>query len=558
MFSGQEIKTKWLVLIAIAAIAAFVIACGTDETKLVSNDNGNGGVAAQPNDDTVSTSDPVDSPPATLPEDPGYDQVHELAPIESVEILTLESYPEQFVVQIVSGLPNGCATFSHAEVTQDGTDINIDVYNMVPAPGELIACIEIYGFHNENVGLGSDFERGTEFTVIVNGTERGSFTTGSSPIQIDPPYTDPGFEVVPAPVEAIEIVSDQVANGATAYYASVSVGLSNGCKEVIEPNVVTVDRATFEIYPVVKVPTGDVMCTSDYRIESIRVLLGIVGEDLVSCAAYSVTAGEKRAKFQAIAPNVRCANPDDATPTPTPPTGGTSIISDSLALELSLRGQGADVENGGQSLVAKQFDVFPTELKVNGEQVLIYEFGPESAAQEASETVNSNGSELTTANGVMMVHWIATPHFYLYGNAIILYIGDVEDTVDLLDSVASLFAGPSVDVVDDEIDDPAFTERMATIESVGIASTRSIPAQHLIAVTFLLSSGCESFKSIDWIVEGREVHVEVLTQVPTAPMMCTLAIAYEDQSINIGSEFEDGIEYDVFVNGEHQGTLLGG
>jgi hypothetical protein len=41
-------------------------------------------------------------------------------------------------------------------------------------------------------------------------------------------------------------------------------------------------------------------------------------------------------------------------------------------------------------------------------------------------------------------------------------------------------------------------------------------------------------------------------------MMCTLSIAYEDHSINIGSEFEAGVEYDVFVNGERQGTFFGG
>jgi hypothetical protein len=39
-------KNQWLVLVVIAALAAFVIACGTDETKLVSND-GSGGVGTQ-------------------------------------------------------------------------------------------------------------------------------------------------------------------------------------------------------------------------------------------------------------------------------------------------------------------------------------------------------------------------------------------------------------------------------------------------------------------------------------------------------------------------------
>jgi hypothetical protein len=44
MFS--KTKNQWLLLVVIAALAAFVIACGTDETKLVSND-GSGGVGTQ-------------------------------------------------------------------------------------------------------------------------------------------------------------------------------------------------------------------------------------------------------------------------------------------------------------------------------------------------------------------------------------------------------------------------------------------------------------------------------------------------------------------------------
>ena len=44
MFS--KTKNQWLVLVVIEALAAFVIACGTDETKLVSND-GSGGVGTQ-------------------------------------------------------------------------------------------------------------------------------------------------------------------------------------------------------------------------------------------------------------------------------------------------------------------------------------------------------------------------------------------------------------------------------------------------------------------------------------------------------------------------------
>ncbi|MEE8046098.1 MAG: hypothetical protein V3T49_04585 [Dehalococcoidia bacterium] len=549
MFSGS--KNKWLVLVAIAALAAFVIACGTDETKLDS-DNGNGGVGAQPT--AGADGSEGNSPPSPVG-DLGYEVVEALAPIESVQILTLESYPEQFVVQVTSGLPSGCATFDRADVTQDGTVINIDVYNMVPAPGELIACTAIYGIHDENVGLGSDFERGTEFTVIVNGVPSGSFTTGSAPLQVDP-----GFVIEPAPVEALDVYVGDDSGGATPYHVNVLVGLSNGCKELIEPNVVRSGATVFDIYPVVKVPTGLVACTDDYRLEGVVVNLGVVGEGLIACTVYTVKAGEETFEFQAIAPNVRCADPGDATPTPAPPTGGTSIISDALALELSLKGLGADVENGGQSAFSAYFGVSPSELKVNGVAVQIYEFAPGTAAVEASMTVSADGATFETADGIAMsVFWIAPPHWYLFGNAIILYVGDDADIADLLGAVATQFAGSDFEPTTDlEADDSEFTTRLATIEKVGIASTRSIPPQHLVGVTIMLSNGCEEFNSIDWTAEGREVHIVIQTQVPSAPMMCTLAIAYEDHSINIGSEFEAGVEYDVFVNGDRQGTFLGG
>ena len=309
MFSGT--KNNWLVLVAIAALAAFVIACGTDETKLVSNDGRNSdGVGAQP------TQDPTEGDPP--PTDLGFEVVEALAPIESVEILVLESYPEQYVVQIISGIPGGCATFDRADVDRSGTDIRITVYNMVPAPDQMIACTAIYGIHDENVSLGSDFERGTVYSVYVNDQPAVTFETGSSPIQDDPPYSDPGFGIIPAPVESIEIIIGEDSRGPVTYYGNVIIGLTNGCNEAVEPNVVQTSESVFEVFPVVKVPTGDVACTDDYRLEGVEVTFGVVGEELVSCAVYTVNAGDKSTTFQAIAPNVRCADPDAATPTPAP------------------------------------------------------------------------------------------------------------------------------------------------------------------------------------------------------------------------------------------------
>ena len=553
MFSGT--KNKWLVLVAIAALAAFVIACGTDETKFVSNDR-NGGVGVQP------TQDPIEGDPP--PTDLGYEVVEAIAPIESVEILVLESYPEQYVVQIISGIPGGCVTFDRADVDRSGTDIRITVYNMVPAPDQMIACTEIYGIHEENVSLGSDFERGTVYSVYVNDQPAVTFETGSSPIENDPPYRDLGFGIIPATVEAIEIIIGEDSRGSVTYYGNVIIGLTNGCNEAVDPNVVQTSESMFEVFPVVKVPTGDVACTDDYRLEGVEVQFGAVGEELTACAVYTVKAGDKTETFQAIVSNVRCTDPGLPTPTPAPfpPSGSGSIIADSQALELTLRSLGADVSYGGQSDVSKQFGLYPTELKVNGQQVLVYGFDPSTSAEKASETVSSDGSTFEMADGtVMTVHWIANPHWYLFGNAIILYIGDDAEIGSLLGSIGDQFSGVEYEASDSGDDDginAEFTSKLGTIENVSIASTRSIPAQHMIVVTIALGGSCETFKSITKTVEDREVHMEVLTEVPAAPMPCTLAIIYDDQSINIGSDFEAGVEYDVIVNGERQGSFFGG
>ena len=148
----------------------------------VQNDGGStdGGATPAPTSPTQSPDTPVTStpgggsPPATgtvPPVDPGYPTVEELAPIESVDILVMESFPVQYAVHVVSGLPSGCAAFLGTEVVErSGTTIRIEVLNRMPAPDSNVACTMIYGYHESNVSLGSDFHSGVTYTVDVNGT----------------------------------------------------------------------------------------------------------------------------------------------------------------------------------------------------------------------------------------------------------------------------------------------------------------------------------------------------------------------------------------------------
>jgi hypothetical protein len=89
------------------------------------------------------------------------------APIDLVDILILESFPPQYVVHIVSGLPSGCAQFNELKTERDGNTITITITNTMPT-GD-VACTMIYGMKDHNVNLGSDFVSGETYTVIVNG-----------------------------------------------------------------------------------------------------------------------------------------------------------------------------------------------------------------------------------------------------------------------------------------------------------------------------------------------------------------------------------------------------
>ena len=544
MFTG--IKARIVILAAVSILALVVVACGTDEDSLIPR--GNDGVGSQPTQ-SPTTQQPIDEP---------YDTVEVLAPIESVQILVLESYPEQFVVQVISGIPNGCAAYSRYEVTQDGTDIKIAVYNTQPAPDVLLACTAIYGLNEVDIPLGSEFERGTTYSVHVNDRPAEKFTTGSSPL---PTEDDIDFVAEPAPIESFEIIMSHDSRGTTAYHASLLWALTNGCKESLEPSVERIDDMTFRIQVFTKAPKGDVACTDDLRYDDAQIDLGVVGKELNPCSVYKVIVGRGEGElvetFQAAGPTILCAVPDE-TATPTPPTsggGGGSLIADSQALEITLKSKGADVQFGGKSDVGELFGLLPTELKVNGERVVIFEFAPGTSAEKASATVSSDGTSFKNEDGsIMSVRWIAPPHFYLFGNSIVHYVGSEESVVDLLDSTLTKFAGDGVvSGTDDE-----WVFKKAVVEQVLIASTRSIPAQHNLNITVQLANGCEEIDSYQWHLEGELVVAEVTTRVPSGPVACTLAIGYSDISMSLGSDFKAGVEYDVIVNGERQGSFFGG
>lgn len=91
----------------------------------------------------------------------------ELAPIESVEVRVAESFPPQYFLDIVSGLPSGCATFDRYDVSRAGDAIEVKVWNRIEAPQDG-ACTTIYGTTKHAIALGADFQPGRTYTVHAN------------------------------------------------------------------------------------------------------------------------------------------------------------------------------------------------------------------------------------------------------------------------------------------------------------------------------------------------------------------------------------------------------
>ena len=147
----ERIGLIMFLVVAVALLAA--VACGG---------NGNSPV----------TDTPIKGAPPAMVEVP--------APVEGATVVTPQEVGGDYVLKITSGLPSGCANFSRYQVERDGNGFAVEVSNLVPAPDELIACTEIYGYHEGEVVLGSGLTTGETYTVAINDEFTLSFTAQNS------------------------------------------------------------------------------------------------------------------------------------------------------------------------------------------------------------------------------------------------------------------------------------------------------------------------------------------------------------------------------------------
>ena len=115
-----------------------------------------------------------------------------LAPIDGIELQIAESFPLQYFLTVVSGLPDGCHSFGGYTMTRDGNRVLIKFFNLKPLHADLM-CIQVYGTVETTIPLGSDFDPRVTYTIDVNGNTisfRGD-TIVDETVKADPTPPEP-------------------------------------------------------------------------------------------------------------------------------------------------------------------------------------------------------------------------------------------------------------------------------------------------------------------------------------------------------------------------------
>ena len=156
--------------------------------------------------------------------------------------------------------------------------------------------------------------------------------------------------------------------------------------------------------------------------------LFLVSTLLALAVFVAACAGQKTAVPVAESPETTEGSPS------TPQTGA---VEEMTSLVDALRAAGATVELG-EPVQQAFFGVGGDILKVNGADVQIFEYDSPEAMEADAEQVSEDGGSI----GLNMVTWVATPHFYKTGRIIVLYVGDDQAVLDLLEgALGSQFAG---------------------------------------------------------------------------------------------------------------------
>jgi hypothetical protein len=463
------------------------------------------------------------------------------APITDVVLRATRSLPPQYSLHITSGLPNTCNTFEVIEVSRSGDQVIVEVYNQQQT-GQ-VACGERYGIIENDVALGSDFDPGVTYDIRVNDTNRilvggeAAFSEDTGSELGEGLGINPNPELVPAPIE--DVVLNVMESFPVQYSLEITYGLPNGCARFDNATVVREgDRVAVIVQN--NVPTGEVMCTDDYRVGTETVMLGSDFEDGVS---YTISINDR-----------------------------IFILAD-----FALTERQSTVEPG------ESYDKVRVEAAIEGVQLIATRSIPPQYALSVTFALNSgcaqyDGSEVSREGDVLtarIYHLVPAPDVLVLCKPVIGYdqaavrIGEVAEgttlTIHVNDQTYTLKGG-DFDVMpvkddsassgsDDAMEVPGdrgyeVVEVEAGIERVFVSATRSLPPQYQVHIVSVLNGGCAEPTPVSMRRDGDTITISVINLMPAPDELvaCTMQIGYEETSVDIG-EVAIGETVNVHING---------
>ena len=109
-----------------------------------------------------------------------------------------------------------------------------------------------------------------------------------------------------------------------------------------------------------------------------------------------------------------------------------------LRLVKTLRRQGATVAITNEKVSQPFFSVVSRVIRVNGQGVQVFEYRRASTAANEAKRVSSDGKTIGTSKP----SWLSTPHFFKTEKLILLYVGDDQTVLRILQAtLGNQFAG---------------------------------------------------------------------------------------------------------------------
>ena len=121
-------------------------------------------------------------------------------------------------------------------------------------------------------------------------------------------------------------------------------------------------------------------------------------------------------------------------------------VTDYTTLLHHLRNSGAFILEEGEIPRYGFFDIEGRRVTVNENTIQVYEYANATAMESEASCVSPDGFGITKERGDMGMHtevsWIGLPHFYKAGRIIVIYIGDNDSIISLLENaLGKQFAG---------------------------------------------------------------------------------------------------------------------